>query len=81
MRSGINDDERIEQALDEADEAAAATKARLTAEEVFSRILERAISDAAYASGSYKDISPREIEMFLPAFIFPVCRKNAKSVL
>ena len=34
----MNDDERIEQALDEADEAAAATKERLTAEEVFSRI-------------------------------------------
>ena len=34
----MNDDERIEQALDEADEAAAETKERLTAEEVFSRI-------------------------------------------
>ena len=34
----MNDDERIEQALDEADEAAAATKERLTAEEVFARI-------------------------------------------
>lgn len=34
----MNDDERIEQALDEADEAAAATKERLTAEELFRRI-------------------------------------------
>lgn len=34
----MDDDERIEQALDEADEAATATKVRLTAEEVFSRI-------------------------------------------
>ena len=34
----MNDEERIEQALDKADEAATATKARLTAEEVFSRI-------------------------------------------
>ena len=34
----MDDDERIEQALDKAHEAATATKARLTAEEVFSRI-------------------------------------------
>jgi flagellar biosynthesis regulator FlaF len=34
----MNDDERIEQALDEADEAAAATKERLTAQKLFRRI-------------------------------------------
>ena len=34
----MNDEERIEQALDEADEAATATKERLTAEELFRRI-------------------------------------------
>ncbi len=34
----MDEDEMIEQALDEADEAAAATPERLTAEEVFSRI-------------------------------------------
>ena len=34
----MNEDEQIEQALDEADEAAASTQERLTAEEVFARI-------------------------------------------
>ena len=34
----MDDEERIEQALDEADEAAAATKERLTAEELFKQI-------------------------------------------
>ena len=34
----MDDDERIKQALNGADEAATATKARLTAEEVFSHI-------------------------------------------
>ncbi len=34
----MNDEERIELALDEADEAATATKERLTAEELFRRI-------------------------------------------
>ena len=39
----MNDDERIEQALDEADEAAATTKERLTAQELFRRILKTLI--------------------------------------
>ncbi len=34
----MDEDEQIEQALDEAAEAAAATKERLTAEELFKRI-------------------------------------------
>jgi hypothetical protein len=34
----MDEDEIIEQALDEADEAAAATQERLTAEELFTRI-------------------------------------------
>ena len=34
----MNEDEQIEQALDEADEAAAATQERMTAEEVFDGI-------------------------------------------
>lgn len=34
----MDEDEQVEQALDEADEAAAATQERLTAEEVFARI-------------------------------------------
>ena len=34
----MDDDERIEHALDEADEAATATKKRLTAEELFKQI-------------------------------------------
>lgn len=34
----MNEDEQVEQALDEADEATDSTKVRLPAEEVFSRI-------------------------------------------
>ena len=34
----MHEDEQIEQALDEADKAAAATQERLTVEEVFARI-------------------------------------------
>ena len=36
----MDEDEHIEQALDEADKAAAATQERLTAEEVFDGILQ-----------------------------------------
>ena len=38
MRITMNEEEQIEQALDEADEAAAAAQERLTAEELFARI-------------------------------------------
>ena len=46
----MDEDEQIEQALDEADEAATTTQERLTAEEVFSSVWQKVLGRQEYSA-------------------------------